>query len=100
MSKATDGGEDAPPDFYTVPEAAARLKMSKRAVWRLLEVGDLERHEFGGLTRISRLDLEAYIRRSRLNGPSTRKVARRRVSKRAVNSKSNPIEINNEKESK
>ena len=51
--------------FLTVPEVADELGISERHVWRLIEEKELKAHHFGGATRISRDDLDDYIRRSR-----------------------------------
>ncbi len=51
--------------FLTVPEAADEIGISERHTWREIETGKLKAHHFGGCTRISREDLDDYIRRSR-----------------------------------
>lgn len=51
--------------FLKIPSVAEELDCSERKVWREIESGSLKAHYFGGATRISRDDLDEYIRRSR-----------------------------------
>ena len=45
---------------FTVPQAAERLGVSVRHVYRLLAAGALPRARMGGATRINRAAVEAY----------------------------------------
>jgi excisionase family DNA binding protein len=51
--------------FITVKEAAKALALSQRSIHRLIDQGDLRKHQFGRAVRIAPDDLEAYIARSR-----------------------------------
>lgn len=51
-------------DFLTVPEVAEKLKLSRMSVYRLISKGELPYHEFGKAFRISRAELDAYVKRS------------------------------------
>jgi excisionase family DNA binding protein len=60
-----NGKNNKPKAFPNVREAAEELNYSERKVWREIRDGRLKVHRFGKSTRISRDDLEDYIRRSR-----------------------------------
>ena len=51
--------------LFTVTEVAAEFKQSTRQIRRLIASGDLRVHRLGRSVRISRADLDAYLRRSR-----------------------------------
>jgi excisionase family DNA binding protein len=51
--------------FATVPDVAEELNVSVRKVWNDIKNELLKTHKFGCSTRISRKDLDNYIRRSR-----------------------------------
>jgi excisionase family DNA binding protein len=51
--------------MLTVEDAAERLRLSTRTVHRLLDTGELPKHQFGRAVRISQDDLDNYIARSR-----------------------------------
>jgi excisionase family DNA binding protein len=51
--------------FLSVPEAADEIGTSQRHVWREIKNDKLKVHRFGGCTRISRGDLDVYVRSSR-----------------------------------
>lgn len=51
--------------FLKIREVAVELNYSERKVWREIESGKLKVHRFGSSTRVSREDLDDYIRRSR-----------------------------------
>lgn len=53
---------------FTIAEAADRLGISVRHVYRLLDAGSLPRSRMGGATRISRAAVEAYAVKG--DGPS------------------------------
>jgi len=53
-------------DYYTVPEAAMRLKVSPSTVWRWIEAEKLPAYRVGPRNiRIKKEDLEAIIRPAR-----------------------------------
>jgi excisionase family DNA binding protein len=47
--------------FLTIPEAAARLRVHERTVWRLVKAKKIHVHRFGRSTRIAVTELERYI---------------------------------------
>jgi excisionase family DNA binding protein len=49
------------PLAYTVPEAAAALRISERQVWELLRLGRVESIKIGRSRRIPRAGLNAYV---------------------------------------
>jgi len=51
--------------FLTVDQVADELGLSTRSVWRLIATKELVPNHFGGAVRISRDELEDYVRRSR-----------------------------------
>ena len=52
-------------EFLTVPEVAARLRVSLRTVYSLIERGDLHAIRVGRLLRVPLVSLEAYLRGER-----------------------------------
>ena len=56
MSVATE------PEIYTVEEVAAKLRVSPRSVYRLVERGEMRAIRVGGLYRIPRASFEAFMR--------------------------------------
>jgi excisionase family DNA binding protein len=50
------------PEFYTVQEVAARLRLSRKTVYRLVERGEIRAIKIGDNYRIPREALEAIIR--------------------------------------
>lgn len=56
-----------PPDFLTVAEAAAILRIGTMGIYRIVDAGELPAYRFGkrGLVRIDRVDLYKYMRQSR-----------------------------------
>jgi excisionase family DNA binding protein len=69
--------------MLTVMEVATRLKLSRRAVYRAVELGDLEHHRFGASIRVSESQLEAFLDRSRVHvhnqEPNTRALVRKHL---------------------
>ena len=55
------------PDFLTVKEAAAILRVGTMTIYRIVQTGDLPAYHFGerGSIRIERTDLYRYMRQSR-----------------------------------
>ena len=51
--------------MLTTKEAAQALRLSERSIFRLIDDGELRRHQFGRAVRISPDDLDAYIARCR-----------------------------------
>ena len=56
------------PQLLTVPEAGARLGLSRSAVYRRLGDGRIETVRWGGTTRISEPVLAAFIRAATVVG--------------------------------
>lgn len=48
-------------ELLTVTETAARLKVSRATVFRLLRDGELQRLKVRGVTRISTYDIAQYL---------------------------------------
>jgi excisionase family DNA binding protein len=65
MTQMTGNKEIRLCKFLTVPDVAEELNLSVRKVWDDIRKGLLKTHKFGRSTRISRKDLDNYIRRSR-----------------------------------
>lgn len=57
-------GEEAL-DLLRVPEAARRMSLSARTVWRLIYSGELESVKIGRARRVAPDDVAAYIARLR-----------------------------------
>ncbi len=54
-------------DCQTVPQVARRLECSADTVWRWIRRGDLKAVRLPGrLVRVSQTDLEAFIKRARV----------------------------------
>ena len=51
-------------ELYTPEELAEKLKVSKRAVYKWLQKGELKAFKAGKMWRITREDLEAFLGRS------------------------------------
>ena len=47
--------------FYTVGELADMLKVSQKAIYRLVESGDLLPHSIGGELRFRKEDIESFL---------------------------------------
>jgi excisionase family DNA binding protein len=68
----TDGNGEAPPappvgperDLYPVPEAAVRVGISERQLWRLIAAGEIEVHKVGTRTLISPEAITAFKART------------------------------------
>ena len=56
-------------ELLTIPDVAKILKMSEKTVRRYIQAGDLIVHEIGGKYRISRTDLNAFLKRHRRESP-------------------------------
>ncbi len=56
-------------ELLTIPDVAKILKMSEKTVRRYIQAGDLIVHEIGGKYRISRADLNAFLKRHRREPP-------------------------------
>ena len=54
-----------PGRFLTVKEVGYRLNLSRHAIYRLIESGELPAHRFGRAVRLDPADVEAFVRRSR-----------------------------------
>jgi excisionase family DNA binding protein len=52
---------DSPPQLLTVPETAEKLKLSERAVWRLLAGRKLPAVKLGRAVRIDQADLVTFV---------------------------------------
>lgn len=53
------------PSFLTVKEVCLKLNLSRHAVYRLIESGELPAHRFGRAVRIDAADLETFIEKAR-----------------------------------
>lgn len=51
-------------NLLTVPEVAARLKVSRFSVYRLIHDGDLPMVSVRATTRVKEADLDAYIEKN------------------------------------
>ena len=52
------------PEYLTVEEIAARLRLSRMTVYRLIRSGELPASMFGRSMRVKAVDLAAYIEAS------------------------------------
>ncbi len=57
-------------DLLTVGEVAADLRVSTSTVHRLIRAGSLRAHAMGATYRITRDDLDVYLRSASTGGPS------------------------------
>jgi excisionase family DNA binding protein len=62
------GGE---PEYYRVREVCRRLTLSRNAVYNLMSRGELGYATFGRCRRVSRADLESFIRRQTVRGAAS-----------------------------
>ncbi|MFL5333698.1 MAG: helix-turn-helix domain-containing protein [Geminicoccaceae bacterium] len=53
------------PEFLTIPEVAARLRVSPRTVHRWLADHQLAAHQFGRAVRVATADLARFVATSR-----------------------------------
>lgn len=68
-SAAGNALTDQTPDWLTVAEVAAALRVSRMHVYRLIDRGALPASNFGDRAlRVRRADLNAYIEGSRIGG--------------------------------
>lgn len=58
-------------DLLTIPDVARILKMSEKSVRRYIKSGELIAYEIGGKYRISRANLDDFLRRHRKEQPPT-----------------------------
>ncbi len=58
----TNSNVIVPKAFYSVAEVADLLGVNKRTIRRWIDQGKLVAHRFGRQLRISRADLEAFVR--------------------------------------
>lgn len=63
MTANTDRVDDRA-DFLKVPEVQQRLRLSRSAVYDLMDKGEISYAKFGRARRVRADSLEAYIRRS------------------------------------
>ena len=47
--------------YYTLPEVAEKLKVSRRTVYRWVQAGELPAYRLGGEFRITERDLEQFL---------------------------------------
>lgn len=52
-------------EFFTPEEVAAKLKLSKYTIYEMIKRGDLEAHRLGRGLRISSIQLEQYLNKSK-----------------------------------
>ncbi len=55
-------------EFYTVKELAELLKVTEMTVRRMMRRGDIPYHNIGRAKRFRREDIEAFLKRVRING--------------------------------
>ena len=60
--------EQITPTAYRVTECAQYLAVSERKVWDLIKQNDIPVIRFGGITRILKDDVDAFIEKCRGNG--------------------------------
>lgn len=65
----TEVGDDAL-GMFTVPEAAARMSLGKRTVWRMVASGEIESVKRGRSRRIPRQAVADYIKKLRTGNGS------------------------------
>ena len=58
-------------DLLTIPDVARILKMSEKSIRRYIKSGELIAYEIGGKYRISRENLNDFLKRHRKDQPST-----------------------------
>jgi excisionase family DNA binding protein len=51
--------------YYTLPEVAEKLKVSRRTVYRWVQAGELPAYKLGGEFRITERDLEQFLEERR-----------------------------------
>lgn len=51
-------------ELLTIPQVAARLKVSRNTVYRLISAGELPVVEVGSVSRVAEADLQKYIERN------------------------------------
>lgn len=71
---------DRAPSLWSVAEAAARLTVDRKTVYRLVRAGALPHTRVGSLIRIRPADVAAYLTTSRTWTPSGRGPRRRSAS--------------------
>lgn len=66
--KARHAAPPVPPEFFTIEETAARLRLSRRLVYDLVKKRVLPAHRMAGsdCIRVNSDDLAKYVERSRL----------------------------------
>ncbi len=52
--------------YYTLPEIAEKLKVSRRTVYRWVQAGELPAYKLGGEFRITERDLEKFLEARRI----------------------------------
>ncbi len=56
------GNAPPPKPFYSVADVAELIDVNERTIRRWIDDGELVAHRFGRQIRISRADLEAFVR--------------------------------------
>lgn len=54
-------------EFYSPEEIAERLQVNKMTIYRLLTRGELPYHQIGKLKRISRVDFDEFLQKTRVD---------------------------------
>ena len=62
----TDGGRTDEIDWLSTPEAAQRLGIATRTLYRLINDGQVPAYKFGRVIRLQRSDVDDYIDRCRI----------------------------------
>jgi excisionase family DNA binding protein len=71
--------------MFTVKETAAKLKVSTRLIYKLVETGELLAYRIGTAIRIKQEDLDAYLNGCRAPSPIVRPVELHHLRRRASN---------------
>jgi len=67
MERTSEPSESlADGDWLSSREAARRLGLTPRTLYRLIDIGDLPAYRFGRVIRLKGYDLDAFVERSRI----------------------------------
>ena len=55
-------------EYYSIAEVARRLNIHRNTLYRLISTGEIPAHRFLSRWRISRADLDAFLKRTRVEG--------------------------------
>ncbi len=66
MSTPTEVGGAAPIVWLSTADAAARLGITPRTLYRFIDEGQLPAYRFGRVIRLQQAEVDAFIERSRI----------------------------------